>query len=356
LCLSFQKSYFLEDLLALPSLCLEISIYTMRQILAQLVLFAPTILASPSSLSIRDSCSSGYTLCAPPGASTATTPQIGDVSFTSLFDDIVLSSLPASKSKRSLSSASLLTPRDASTASLCCVATLSCLTMHSLNIPFCYDPFTTNFFLPDASYGTVSTGAYTSPSGSKANLETGNYTLASGQTGNIYSSNPAEIPNTSTLPIPTPFTASGVGSAIPASALGGVTVTYTTTVSSTIQTAITIPPSTVLGSTIPETIIATSTLTTENNGGQQVVSTVSATEISTQTIQPTTVQGSTVEGTTVVAFLTTVTSVESANGESTSSSTSTATTTGKKNAAIKENSRGLFEVGTLWILGMLVWG
>jgi len=87
-----------------------------------------------------------------------------------------------------------------------------------------------------------------------------------------------------------------------------------------------------------------------------VVSTVSATEISTQTIQPTTVQGSTVEGTTVVAFLTTVTSVESANGESTSSSTSTATTTGKKNAAIKENSRGLFEVGTLWILGMLVWG
>lgn len=92
-----------------------------------------------------DSCASGFTPCTPSGATSETTPQIGTPAFQGLFMDIVLSSLPTS-SRRSSSPPS---------ASLCCKASLSCLLMVNLEIPFCYDRFTTNYFLPDGSYGTV---------------------------------------------------------------------------------------------------------------------------------------------------------------------------------------------------------
>jgi hypothetical protein len=80
------------------------------------------------------------------------------------------------------------------------------------------DTFTTDYFLPDDSYGNVVSGNYTLVSG-EMNLITGDYTKLPNQvTGNIYS--PGESPNTSTLPMPAPWTSKGVGTAIPASEVG----------------------------------------------------------------------------------------------------------------------------------------
>jgi hypothetical protein len=145
--------------------------------------------------------------------------------------------------------------------------------MANLHIPFCYDKFTTNFFLPDGSFGTIVGGSYTSPSGDVANLVSGEYTLVDGQKGNIYSDNASARPDTATLPIPTQFTASGVGTAIPASALGGqVTLTYTTTLPGSTIPPFTIPPVTIYKSTtIPGTTIPGST-------GESIITTVTTTE------------------------------------------------------------------------------
>jgi hypothetical protein len=92
-----------------------------------------------------DSCASGFTICIPPGATSNSAPQIGTPAFQGLFEDILFSSLPSSIKRDSYSG----------TASLCCRTSLSCVLMVNLNIPFCYDKFTTNYFLPDGSYGTV---------------------------------------------------------------------------------------------------------------------------------------------------------------------------------------------------------
>lgn len=82
------------------------------------------------------------------------------------------------------------------------------------------DRFTTNYYLPDNSYGSITTGLYFTPNRDTVNLILGNYTLSSGDTGNIYSSSPDSKPNLSTLLLPSQFTASGEGTAIPGSELG----------------------------------------------------------------------------------------------------------------------------------------
>ncbi len=234
--------------------------------------------ASAGSGSVLDAaggCADGLVICAPPGATSTTTPQIGDAAFQNLFVDIVQSSLPPSK--RSLSNRAV--------ASLCCNALLSCLTITALGLPMCYDKFTTNFVLPDGSYGTVANGSYTSSSGDTANLETGNYTLANGQTGNIYSSNAVAKPNTATLPIPSQFTSSGVGSAVPISGLGSpVTLTYTTTLSPSLVPSLVIPASTISASPsssiIPGTTLPAST-------ASAVVTTVTTIELQAQSASTT---------------------------------------------------------------------
>ncbi|EHL02876.1 hypothetical protein M7I_0838 [Glarea lozoyensis 74030] len=108
----------------------------------------PAILAFSVSVHAANSCGTGYTICAPAGATSTTTPKIGSTEFQSLLSDIVGSSLPSFK-------------RDTAdgTASLCCLTSLSCLTLSNLALPFCYDKFTTNFLLPDGSFGTVANGA-----------------------------------------------------------------------------------------------------------------------------------------------------------------------------------------------------
>ena len=114
------------------------------------------------------------------------------------------------------------------------------------------DHFTTNFVLPDGSYGTLDTGLYHAADGSQAFLANGSFSAHDGPTGNVYG-DAAKAPNTATLPVPTPYTGTGVGSAIPITALGGL-ATYTltlpattvapTTVGTTVISATTVPPST----------------------------------------------------------------------------------------------------------------
>ena len=142
------------------------------------------------------------------------------------------------------------------------------------------DKFTTNYVLPDGAYGTVVTGNYTASNGI-ANLLSGDYTLSDGTAGNVYgsASSPSK-PDTATLTVPTQYTAAGVGSAIPLSALGQWS-TYTTTIpgttvepstvpaqtvspsvvsGSTVEPATTMPASTIPGTTVPP---VTSTITTQ---------------------------------------------------------------------------------------------
>jgi len=235
------------------------------------------IAESGSSLNSNGDCDAGFVVCTPAGATSAITPQIGDAAFQNLFTDIVQSSLPASKRSLPLS--------DRAIASLCCNALLSCLAITALGLPMCYDKFTTNYFLPDGSYGTVVGGSYTSSGGDKANLETGYYTLANGQTGNIYSNDPAAKPNTAALPMPSQFTASGVGSAVPISSLGSkIILTYTTTLPGSVVPPVTISPSTISGLVSQETgvtesssVIPGTTLPASTASG--IVITVTTTQI-----------------------------------------------------------------------------
>jgi hypothetical protein len=279
-----------------------------------MLLSLPLALAAsiPFELSPRDTCSSGYTTCSPSGATSTTVPKIGDADFANLFVDIVKSGLVDGNAKRSPDFS--ISER---AASLCCVASLTCMAMSGLNIPFCYDRFTTNFFLPDGSYGTIFGGTYTSSNGDTANLLTGNYTLKSGTTGNIYASNPVAKPNTATLSIPNQFTGIGVGTAIPASALGvGVTVTVTTT-----QAGSTIAATTISGTTKSATVIQATTV-----GG----STLAASTVAVTTISPTTVQGTTVTGGPTV-----YTTDVPGGGSGTTTGADAATSTTKVGGAVK---------------------
>ncbi|KAJ8059168.1 hypothetical protein OCU04_012142 [Sclerotinia nivalis] len=309
---------------------------------------APAVLAAPSILESRGGdCRQGYTLCSPAGATNANTPQIGDSDFVNLFQDIVLSSLPANK--RSLPSSSEASFEKSDSASLCCVSSLTCLTMHSLSIPFCYDQFTTNYYLPDDSYGTVVGGSYTSPSGATANLESGDYTNKDGTTGNIYSSNEAAKPNTATLPMPSQFTASGVGSAIPASALGGVTITYTTTLPASTIPATTIPATTIPASVSAQTISVPRTITT-SIGGSEVVSTDTEVDTTETTIPGTTRSASTRSASTVSESVATITTVVASDSASALGSAAGATASAKGKSG---GGKVEVQVGFSGLLGML---
>jgi hypothetical protein len=107
------------------------------------------------------------------------------------------------------------------------------------------------------------TGNYTTKNGSQANFINGTYTLSGGKTGNLF--NPSSKLNTATLTIPAQWTSSGVGSAIPVTALGhGITVVYTitgpTTVSPLTVYPTTIPARTISGIVSVATTIAGTTI------------------------------------------------------------------------------------------------
>jgi hypothetical protein len=240
-------------------------------------------LEAPKHLESRDGCPSDYAVCSPSGATTVKVPRIGDSAMQNLFVDLVGSSLPDGNK------AALRSMHDIqSSASLCCVASLTCLTMSSLLIPFCYDRYTTDYFLPDGSYGTVIGGTYKTSSGDVANLLSGDYMLKNGMSGNIYANNESAKPNTATLHLPAQFTGQGVGSAIPPSALGAVvTVTYTTVLPGT-----TILPSTVIASTRSVQVVSGSVQPATTQTSTLVGSTTVSVEMATT--ETTLLAGSTV--------------------------------------------------------------
>ncbi|KAF8849305.1 hypothetical protein BDZ45DRAFT_708888 [Acephala macrosclerotiorum] len=275
----------------------------MRAQLFQVALIASASFAT-ASLDANGNCDSGFTICSPPGGTSATTPQISNPNFPNLFVDILDSSLPTSSRKRSLP--------------------------HGLGLPFCYDRFTTNFLLPDGSTGTVVGGSYTSAGGDTANLETGDYKLVNGQTGNIYSSDPSLKPNTATLALPSQFTASGVGSAIPLPSLGSeMILTYTTTLPGSTTPASTLPPITVRGSTSTETILLpTTTAISAASGSSPSVAVGAVTSLSIVNLSPSTIPGSTVAGSTIPPVTTTIVTTKFS---ALSASATTSSITTKKN-------------------------
>lgn len=181
--------------------------------------------------------------CQPSGATGTDPPAVGS-GLSSLYGNVLNSIQGISFSKRGLTTR-------AANSGFCCVASLDCVNVQSLNIPMCYDKFTTNFKFPDGSYGSLTTGEYVSD-GQTINLLSGDY---SG--GNIYSAAPQDKPNTSTLSVPPQYTETGVGAAIPASELGSVVV-YTTTIPGTTFTAPTTVPGTVRAATVDGVAVSTS--------------------------------------------------------------------------------------------------
>lgn len=204
----------------------------------------------------HDSCGTNLEVCNPSGASTDKLPALGpDLS------GLYLSLLDAVKGinfKRDSDHHHMNRPRD--TPSFCCATGTSCLLLSTYDIPFCYDKFTTNFIFPDGSSGTIHTGAFSSASGGTADLLNGTYTNDDTTDGDLYAgSHSADKPDTATLSIPPQYTATGVGSAIPLTALGVVTTVVVTAVTTEVSTvsesvvvvpATTRPESTVLGTTI----------------------------------------------------------------------------------------------------------
>ena len=104
--------------------------------------------------------------------------------------------------------------------------------------------------------------------------------MTDGSSGNIYSSQGASAkPNTATLTVPTQYTASGVGSAIPVSQLGEWT-TYTTTIPGT-----TVPPSTIPAHALPASTASGGTVEPATT---EPASTIAGTTIAPQTSTVTT--------------------------------------------------------------------
>ncbi|KAF1832404.1 hypothetical protein BDW02DRAFT_571047 [Decorospora gaudefroyi] len=187
--------------------------------------------------------------CQPQGATSLTPPSVG-TELSSLYTDILSSIKGISFDKRSV---------QARAEGFCCRKSLDCVNVQNINVPICYDKFTTNFLFPDNSYGSVSSGEYHSE-GTDVNLLTGDYTK-DGQSANIYSNNEAERPNTATLSIPPKYTGTGVGGAIPVTDLGSVFV-YTTTIpavtySAPTTVAETVEVATVSGIAVSTTLSAT---------------------------------------------------------------------------------------------------
>ncbi|KAF2650956.1 hypothetical protein K491DRAFT_696861 [Lophiostoma macrostomum CBS 122681] len=210
--------------------------------------------------------------CSPSGATGSSPPSVG-ADLDQLYYELLDSVKDIHFRKRW---ADRLSPRD---DGFCCRETLDCVNVETLNVPMCYDKFTTQYKFPDGSWGSLTTGEYNAADGSQANLIQGNYTKTGGETGNIYGNNTSDKPNTSTLSIPPQFTGSGVGSAIPASDLASI-VLITTTIPGSVITTPTTLSSMVSGhmtavatittptSLAPETSVITSTVAAASSTGQ----------------------------------------------------------------------------------------
>ncbi|ETN36496.1 uncharacterized protein HMPREF1541_08774 [Cyphellophora europaea CBS 101466] len=152
------------------------------------------------TLADEQACSPSFIRCAPTGASRRGVPIVGP-DLARFFDELVYT-----------------------------VQDMSDVPLSSASVS--KDRFTTSYFLPDGSYGTAWDGSYYTPAGDMANLISGEYHMHDGTAGNIYDESPADKPDPSDLPIPTPWTSSGIGTAIPASQLGAKDTSVITSSSS----------------------------------------------------------------------------------------------------------------------------
>ncbi|KAK8151890.1 hypothetical protein IWX90DRAFT_418585 [Phyllosticta citrichinensis] len=233
-------------------------------------LLASQAASNPLDLSLRHAtCGKNMQVCSPSGATTSHLPSLGP-DLSSLYADLLSTVDGVHFAKRHAKNDDNDDDDDNDdTVAFCCSAATSCLLLSSTScpgkIPICYDKYTTNFVLPDGTTGTIAAGTLNLPDGSSADLFSGAYTNASSHvSGNLYvfssssssgdsssiSSHSgshhnaaADKPNTATLSIPPVYTAAGVGSAIPISALG----TLVTSVASSVETLVsqaTLPPTT----------------------------------------------------------------------------------------------------------------
>ncbi|KAI9892734.1 MAG: hypothetical protein M1814_001154 [Vezdaea aestivalis] len=274
---------------------------------AFVLLIAPLTATANGDLFARSTCNTGYMACNPAGAVDTKTPLVGG-SLSTLYTDILTTisgvKNPVKGKRDDLQEIARRLNTRALARPVCCAETTMCLLLHQFNVPVCYDRFTTNFFLPDGSYGSVITGSFTDSAGGSANLLDGSYKAKDGKQGNLYSDASTTPPNTGTLTLPTPYTAAGVGSAIAASNLGyRVTVTVTipgttiepsvatTTAKATVSKVISSPTTILVAATAP--------------GGSDVSVTVSSTATVNAVLDSTAV--TTIPGTTKQAStLTTV--------------------------------------------------
>ncbi|OJD32521.1 uncharacterized protein BKCO1_3700086 [Diplodia corticola] len=298
----------------------------------------------PSLLVTREkedsSCGSNLQVCNPSGASTDKLPPLGP-ELSGLYLSL-LDSVQGINFKRDNNNNNSIHPRD--TPSFCCATGTSCVLLSSYNIPFCYDKFTTNYVFPDGSSGTIATGAFSSSSasggggGGTANLISGAY---AGGNKNLYDpSDPdaaADRPDTATLSIPPQYTAAGVGSAIPLTALGAtgsavVVTAVETTVVSTVPASVVVVPA----STRPASTVVTGTTVD------------GVTTRADSVVPPTTVPAST---STVAAAHETVVTVSSestatatatteGSGDASASAAASASATGGAGAAAEVGGRG----------------
>jgi len=184
--------------------------------------------------------------CQPSGATGTDPPSLNSGSMSTLYTNVLESVKSINFKKRDVAAR-------AEKSGFCCLASLSCVNVQSLNIPVCYDKFTTNFQFADGSHGSLRPGDYYSKADNdtRINLLNGSY---SG--GDIYTAHEQDRPNTATLSIPPQYTGTGIGGAVPASELGSVVV-YTTTVPGTTFTAPTTVPETVRTATVNGIVLST---------------------------------------------------------------------------------------------------
>jgi hypothetical protein len=221
--------------------------------LLSFALLATAVYATPLDLTARNDCKP----CAPEGATGSDPPEIGG-DLSSLYVDILASVKDIHFKKREMDSVI------ARTDSFCCA--LECVNLQNLNIPMCYDKFTTNYAFPDGSFGSLTTGDYTQD-GTVVNLINGTYKKSDGGAGDVYSTNPAEKPNTATLSIPPQWKSAGVGSAIPASELASyVPIATSSSTLAQVNAATTALATTALATSSSQTIAAASSSSTAAAG------------------------------------------------------------------------------------------
>lgn len=218
---------------------------------------AATLLLALAGTSNAQNCQESFTLCKPSGATATALPSTGP-SLAPLYNDL-LSAVRGVHARRHVEehyerSFEALLPRD--TPGICCNEGTNCLDVPNFNVPMCYDRFTTNFKLIDGSSGTIDSGAFTGADSGSANLMNGTFTASDKSTGNMYTGTGASDSPTDTAAVPTPFTGTGVGSAIPLTALG-VLQTIVVTLPET-----TIPGTTVAEQTAPSTVPGTTEVAT----------------------------------------------------------------------------------------------